>query len=458
MAISKNADNAFTPLVLVGVLSRLGLHTNTRLIVAFSGGLDSCVLLHALCSLRQTQPWPLRVVHVDHGLQAASAEWARHAEKFCGSLNVPCAIERVHIADIREHGVEAAARQARYDCLARYVGKNDVLLTAHHADDQAETLLLQLLRGAGTHGLAAMPEVMPFSAGQHVRPLLGFTRPQLARYAEQEKLRWVDDPSNADPRFSRNYIRNEVFPLLEARWPGAALKLAHTAALSAEAVELLDAVAAKDWRFCRHENASTLSITALRSLSLSRQRNLIRFWLRQQGFRAPSAKHLDHVMDQIAQDPRTRRAIVRWPDAEVCRYRDALIAQKPPQIRLAALKLPWNPVEPLLIPGAGLLHATATQGEGLSQERVANSSLTVGWRQGGEICRLRGRAHHHKLKKLLQNAGIPPWERERLPLIYVNNELAAVSDLWVCEPYAARADEAGWKLQLELAQTFIGGK
>jgi tRNA(Ile)-lysidine synthase len=448
----KNIDNVFSPSALADVLHRLGLSPETPLKVAFSGGVDSCVLLHALCALRKELPWRLGAVHVDHGLQSASASWAHHAEKFCEGLNVPCAVERILITvtEIREHGLEAAARQARYACLARHVGAEEVLLTAHHVDDQAETVLLQLLRGSGTHGLAAMPEIAPFSAGRLARPLLGFTRTQLADYAEREKLQWVDDPSNRDPRFARNYLRHQVFPLLDARWPGAARQIARAATLSAEAAGLLDAVAQADWQACRAEDPSALSVTALRQFAPPRQRNLVRYWLRQQGFQAPSALHLDHILAQVEREPRTRHAVVRWPEAEVRRYRNELMALRPCQELDSTLSLAWNLNEPLEIPGMGLLHAIATRGDGLSQERIGKAPLTVGWRQGGETCLLPGRVHHHKLKKLLQEAGVPPWVRQRLPLVYANGELAAIGDRWVCEPYAARAGEPAWKLRFEL--------
>jgi tRNA(Ile)-lysidine synthase len=456
-----NSDKTvFSPSALADVLRRLGLSPETPLKVAFSGGLDSCVLLHALCVLRDEMSLRLSAVHVDHGLQPASAAWAQHAEKFCEDLNVSCAIERLFIPDmeIRAHGLEAAARQARYACLARHVSAGDVLLTAHHVDDQAETLLLHLLRGSGTHGLAAMPEIAPFSSGRLARPLLGFTRAQLADYAEREKLRWVDDPSNRDPRFSRNYLRHEVFPLLDARWPGAARQIARAAALSAEAAGLLDAVAEIDWNDCRAKDPSALSVTVLRQFSPSRQRNLVRYWLRRQGFQAPSAMHLDQILAQVAHETRTRHSAVCWPDAEVRRYRDGLVALKSRRETDSAMRLSWDLSRPLEIPGVGRLHAMAARGDGLSQERIGHAPLMVGWRQGGETCQLPGRAHHHKLKKLLQEASIPPWERQRLPLVYAHGELAAIGDRWVCEPYAARAGEPGWKLRLELAQEFRGSK
>ena len=450
----KKIDTEFSTRALADILRRLGLASDTPLKVAFSGGLDSCVLLHALCRLREAMPLRLSALHVDHGLQPVSADWARFAEQTCARLNVPCTVERIHVADIRGHGLEAAARHARYAFLARHVASGEVLLTAHHGDDQAETVLLQMLRGAGVHGLAAMREIAPFSAGRIARPLLGFTRTQLANYADREKLHWIDDASNRDPRFSRNYLRHRVFPLLEERWPEAARQIARSAGQAAEAAELLDLLAESDLRSCRGQSGLALSVTALRRLSPPRQRNLIRYWLRVQGFQTPSALHLAHVLAQVAHEPRTRQAVIRWPEAEVCRYRDTLTAQTPCAETDAGVRLPWDPAVPLDIPGVGRLRAVAAQGDGLSRARIGELPLTVGLRQGGETCRLPGRAHRHKLKKLLQEAGIPPWERRRLPLVYVNDDLAAIGDRWVCEPYAARADEAGWKLRLEFVPEF----
>ncbi len=440
----------FSPRALAEILHRLGLSAETPLKVAFSGGLDSCVLLHALSVLRGELSLRLSAVHVDHGLQPDSAAWACRAEKFCAELDIPCIVERVQVATLHDQGLEAAARQARYACLTRHVGAGEVLLTAHHIDDQAETVLLQLLRGSGTHGLAAMPEIAPFSSARLARPLLGYTRAQLADYAEREKLHWVDDPSNRDARFSRNYLRQEVFPLLEARWPGAAQRIARAAGLSSEAAGLLDTLAETDLQTCRGMQASALSIAALHRLPAPRQRNLIRYWLRRQGFQAPSAMHLEHILAQVAHEPRTRHAEVRWPETEVHRYRDELVALRPRPETDFTTSLFWDLSQPLEIPGVGRLRAVPTRGDGLSQDRIGHAPLTVGWRRGGETCQLAGRVHHHKLKKLLQQAGVPPWERQRLPLVYAHGTLAAIGDRWVCEPYAARADEAAWKLRFEL--------
>jgi tRNA(Ile)-lysidine synthase len=446
----KNIDTVFSPASLADVLYRLGLSSATPLIVAFSGGLDSCVLLHALARLRQPLALNLRAVHVDHGLHAHSSGWAEQARQTCAGLNIPCTVERVQVTDIRGHGLEDAARRARYAALARHVGPGEVLLTAHQADDQAETVLLHLLRGAGVHGLAAMPAIMPFHTGRLARPLLDFTRAQLAAWATHENLQWIEDSSNQDLRLSRNYLRQRVFPLLEAHWPEASRRLVRSAGMAAEAVELLDELATADWSACRGGEEGRLSVSALRTLSAPRQRNLVRYWLRRQGFLAPTALHLDQVLAQVTRDPQSKQAVIRWPGAEVCRYRDELMARKSPTEPDSTLRILWNPPDVLEIPGIGRLHAEPARGDGLSRARVERVPLTIALRQGGETCRLPGRAHHHKLKKLLQEAGIPPWERRRLPLVYADGELAAIGDRWVCEPYAAHPDEAAWKLRLEL--------
>jgi len=441
---------AFSHSSLADVLHRLGLSSATPLTVAFSGGLDSCVLLHALDRLREPLALTLRAVHVDHGLHAHSAHWARQAQQTCAQLNIPCTVERVQVTQIRGHGLEDAARRARYAALARHVGPGGVLLTAHQADDQAETVLLQLLRGTGVHGLAAMPAMTPFHQGRLARPLLDFTRAQLAAWAGQENLQWIDDTSNQDLRFSRNYLRQQIFPLLEAHWPEASRRIAHSAGMAAEAAELLDELAETDWHGCRGAEGR-LSVSALRGLTPPRRRNLVRYWLRRQGFLTPTAMHLDQVLAQVTRDPPSNRAVIRWPGTEVCRYRDELMAQKPRIEPDSRWRTGWNLPDALEIPGVGLLRAEPVRGDGLSQERIERVPLIVGLRQGGEICRLPGRAHHHKLKKLLQEAGIPPWERQRLPLVYVNGELVAIGDRWVCEPYAARGDELGWKLRIDPA-------
>jgi len=361
---------------------------------------------------------------------------------------VPCVVERVRVEGAAEDGPEAAARRARYACLARLLEPGEVLLTAHHRDDQAETVLLQLLRGAGVHGLAGMPPLAPFAAGFHARPLLGFPRAALETYARAQGLSWVEDPSNRAPGIDRNRVRHRVLPLLRERWPVADRQLAQAARHAAEAAALLDEQAGADLTACTG-NDGGLRVSRLRQLSSARRRQLLRYWIRSRGFRVPSTRQLELLLTQLEIEPRTRRAVVRWRGAELRRYRDALVLRAV-AARPAAGAVVWDGVQPLLLPSIGRqMRLAPALGQGLARARVDGAVLSVRFRRGGEVCRLPGRSHHHKLKKLLQQAGVPPWERERLPLLYVNDTLAAVGDRWVCEPFAARWDEPGLVIVLE---------
>jgi tRNA(Ile)-lysidine synthase len=445
---SKNIDRPFSPSALHEALQgRLGLPLTTSFVVAYSGGCDSHALLHALHALR---PPRLRVIHIDHGLQAAAAAWAAHCLETCAALQLHCHIERIDVRRRGEESTEAAARRLRYQALAAHVAADDVLLTAHHEDDQAETVLLQLLRGAGAHGLAAMPALQPFGAGRHARPLLGFSRAALAAYARAQKLSWIDDTSNRDEHMSRNFVRAQVLPLLETRWPAAARTIARAAAHGGDIAAMLDEIGDRDLARCVDARTRELSIDALRTLSVPRQRNLVRHWIRRHGLHAPSAQHLQQILQLARHDTDSGLARVDWPEAEVHRYREALIvrARTPPPDR--RMVLPWQPPQAIEVPGTGWrLRAIETVGEGVARARLAQAPVTLRLRQGGERCQLAGHAHRHQLKKLLQEAGVPPWERDRLPLIYAGEALAAIGDRWVCAPFAAQPHEPGWRIVLE---------
>ncbi len=430
------------------MFDRLQLAADASLKIAYSGGLDSHVLLHALAQLRATHPLRLSAVHVDHGLSPLSAAWSRHCFAVCAALHVPLVLESVQVERGSGEGTEAAARRVRYAALARHVGPDDVLLTAHHQDDQAETLLLQLLRGAGVQGLAGMREEMHFSAGRHIRPLLAFRRSALRHYADSARLQWIEDPSNADVGYRRNLLRHEVLPLLTQHWPQAVALLARTAQHAGDGAELLDELAATDLAHCRwQDTAAVLSVSALLTLSLARQRNVLRYWLRARGFLAPSSQHLETLVSQLAVTTRSGHARFAWPGTEIRRYRDQLHGMAPLVPLAPGLEVAWDLTRPLALPElGGHLQATPVQGQGISRARLAGTAVQVRTRRGGEVCLLPGRAHHHKLKKLLQDQGVVPWWRERLPLIYSGDQLVAVADLWVCAPYAAIAEEAGWQI------------
>ena len=411
--------------------------------VALSGGLDSVVLLTALTRLRSQLPFELRAVHVNHDLNPKSGEWQRQCEELCRKLAVPLLSRRIQVKPAKGESLEAVARDGRYAVFDALLAQGGLLLLAHQEDDQAETFLLQALRGAGVRGLASMPVQAPFSGGTLARPLLGFSREELRDWAVAERLIWIEDPSNADTGFDRNFLRHEVMPIIKHRWPGAAVTLSRGARLAAEADALLQGMAAED--YARAGGGVTLPLEPLRALPEARQRNLLRFWLHQRGLPLPTVHKLDELLRQLGAAG-DRNPCVDWPGAEVRRYRQQLYAQPPFPPTPAGFRL--NPGEDhSLGTGLGALRLVPATGEGIRASLCGPAGLSVGFRSGGEDCRPAGRAHHRPLKKWLQDLHVVPWLRGRLPLIHADGELLAVAGLFVCEPHAAKAGEAGLRIE-----------
>ncbi|MDS4028479.1 MAG: tRNA lysidine(34) synthetase TilS [Candidatus Contendobacter sp.] len=429
-----------------------------RLVIGYSGGLDSQVLLHGLATHRGR--WPertLAAIYVDHGLQTASAAWGEHCGEVCHALDIPFRALRVDARPEPGESPEAAARRARYAALAAELELDTALLTAHHRDDQAETLLLQLLRGAGPHGLAAMPLAARLGRGWLLRPLLAVDRADLLAYAQAHQLRWIEDASNTDPGFDRNYLRHRVLPLLRERWPAANRALARSARWCAEAAAWFDLEATVDLARIGTDRPDGLHLPALRELGAIRQRNLLRYWLRQLGLPIPDHRQLEHVLRDGLTARHDRQPRIHWPGGEIRRYRDTLYAMSPLAPHDAHRHFVWragaNGYPPLELPGIGELALRETSGAGLRATVLAGGELIVRFRQGGERFRPAGRRHGQELKKLWQEAGVPPWERDRLPLLYrtiqeegkTGAELVAVVGLGVAAETGAAPGELGWE-------------
>lgn len=426
-----------------------------RLIVAYSGGVDSHVLLHLLASHRASLGnRALLAVYVDHGLQPAAGHWGEHCAAVCRELGVEFSRLRVKAHPRPGESPEAAARQARYGALADLLGERDVLLTAQHQDDQAETLLLQLLRGGGPHGLAAMPASAPLGRGWLLRPLLAVERAEILAYARLHQLRWVEDTSNLDQRLDRNYLRHTILPLLKARWPAVSRTLARSARLCAEAATLLDTLADADLAQAAGGRPDRLHIPALCALDEARLRNALRHWFRRLQLPSPGAVVLERILREAIFAARDRRPLIHWPGGEVRRHRDDLFAMPPLIPHDPGRRFPIRPGEALAIASLGRLDWQPVRGAGLRADALAGRSLTLRFRQGGERFRPLGRRHGQALKKLLQEAGIPPWERDRLPLLYVDDRLAAVANLWVEADLATPPDADGWRLAWQKAAPF----
>jgi len=422
---------SFSAEILLDELSRIAGDEGLprRFVVAYSGGADSTALLHALANAREEHRIEILAVHVNHGLHKDADAWASHCEKFAGRLHIPFEAIRVSIRIEEGQGVEAAARDARYAALEKLIGPADWLLSAHHADDQAETLLLNLLRGSGPAGIAGIGVRQPFAAGELVRPLLRIPAGDLREYAALHGLDWIEDPSNLDTRFDRNYLRQELMPRLAERWEGLATRLGRSAALAGETSDLLQALAEVD--MLGLGSPDRLRIGALVVLPKIRQRNVLRHAIRICGLATPSAQVLQRIIEDLIPAKSDAQPLVQWGDAEARRYRGHLyFMQQLP----AAIAAPMDRVEQGgssvdLGKGMGSLSLSERGRKGIDPGFAA-AGLEIRYRKGGEEIRRPGHDCTHKLKKLLQQEGVVPWMRERIPLLYAGNELVAVADLW----------------------------
>lgn len=404
-----------------------------RYLVAFSGGVDSTVLLHALATCRERHRIPLLGIHINHNLHDDAADWEAHCKSVARDFGVPLISETVAIDDNSRLGPEASARLVRYSAFRRIVENGDTLLSAHHEDDQAETLLLNLMRGSGLAGLAGIGAVQSFGRGMLVRPLLGVSGASIQAYAREHKLIWVDDPSNLDTRFDRNFLRQEILPLLNERWPGVALRLRRSAELAGEASELLIDLAELDLAaIATTAEPDRLQIHGLKSLSEKRQRNVLRHAIRKCGLPAPPATRLHQITQELMLARADALPLVTWPGAEIRRYRDRLylLAEAPTDDKPVAARLAADGRWLDLGGGRGQLSLEAGIDGGIDSSIVADG-LALRFRRGGEEFCPAGHEQTRKLKKLLQEDGVVPWMRRRIPLLYSGDRLVAVADLWV---------------------------
>jgi len=420
----------------------------TGLVVALSGGADSAVLLTALSQLDPPfRRLPVRAVHVDHGLQPAAADFSCACEALCRRLGVR--LDAISVT-VDAHGglsLEAAARTARYAGLAREFQRGECLVTAHHAEDQAETLLLQLLRGAGLKGMSAMPVCRPWQGGWHLRPLLAVTKAELRKFGDQAGVLAVHDPMNDDPRFDRVYLRRQLWPFIEARWPGAATALSRGARHIAEGQELLEQAAAKSVQALRDGN--TLSVTGLRLLSPTEQVNTLRYWIDANNVALPSTSRLIEALRQILAADADHLPAIVWGGLALRRYRDRLFLTPamPPAV---SEDYEWHAAsgKPLeLSNGVGSLHWEPQCG-GFDPARLP-AVLVVRPRRGGETLKPHPRAATQTVQHLCQSLGVLPWLRDALPMVYAGKELIAVGDLWQdarwCVPAPAPGFACRWR-------------
>jgi tRNA(Ile)-lysidine synthase len=418
------------------------------LVVALSGGPDSAALLRAAAALGNGfRALPLRAVHIDHGLQAAAADFRAACVTLCEQLRIPLRIVAVEVAREAGLSIEAAARTARYAALGLELQPRECLLTAHHREDQAETLLLQALRGAGVKGMASMPVCRPLGLGWHVRPLLDVAQRDLKQFGNLKPFGELErsasiDPMNQDLRFDRVYLRSAVWPLIEKRWPGAATALTRAARHMAEAQRLLELAAGAD--VARLRDGDALSIPGLRALPALKRVNAVRLWVSQAGLEAPSTARLIEALRQVFDAEADHQPAIVWGGHALRRYRQRLFVTRadPPRVPDARS---WSPAAGSSLelgPALGNLTWIAQQG-GIVAERLP-VSVIVRRRDGGETLRPTPSARTQTVQHLCQALGVLPWMRDALPLVFAGDELIAVADLWLDARWCAAADAPGF--------------
>jgi len=417
--------------------------TGARLVIGLSGGLDSVVLLHCLTGLMSELRLDVSALHVHHGLSPHADDWARFCARLCGRAGVPFAQVAIVVDRDSGLGTEAAAREARYAVFRRQ--PVDAVALAHHQDDQAETLLLQLLRGAGVRGLSAMPLVRTLDAASGlrlVRPLLDVPRAEIHAYACEHDLSWIEDESNADARFERNFLRGEILPRLAQRFPAAIETLSRAALNLADAQSVLDDVARLDAR--RALRAEGLEVRVLGRLSGARARNLLRWFLEREGMGAPSRERIEEALRQGLLARSDARVRVKVGPGWLQRHRGRLYVEPVRPDPPPAWRVPWRGEQALRLPvGLGSLRFEPATGAGLSLARLRATEVLVRARTGGERMRLAPERPSRTLKNLLREAAIPAWQRDRLPLLFAGEVLVWAPGVGEDRRYAAGAGEAG---------------
>ena len=399
--------------------------------VAYSGGLDSRVLLHLCASLSSVRQ-KITAVYVHHGLQAEADDWAEHCAETAELEDVR--FIKLHVDGRPEPGEsgEEAARNARYRALKSLLNTGDILLTGQHREDQLETILLQLFRGAGLSGLSGMPGEAAFGKGKIVRPLLNVSKRDFEEYAQRLDLTWVEDPSNRECDYDRNYLRNCVIPLLKERWPSIDKTVFRAGVHCAEAQTRISCFAGELLRCVLDESTHTLKIDRLLILDRYDRQLVVREWFRTFGLRMPSAGLIGQILDQVVDASQGRDPKLQRTGFSVRRYRERLYLLSDVRPINPESFIAWPADQTYLqLEHNGRLQLTAKAGPGLSAEAWAQAQVAVHYRQGGESIRLPGRDGSHTLKKLFQEAGVPPWIRERMPLVYLDEKLASVGGEWI---------------------------
>ena len=420
-----------------------------KFLIGLSGGLDSVVLLHAMVKLRDQSgaDFQLRALHINHQLQDQAQSWEMHCLSLCAKLSVEFISAKVEIS--ASSGLENAAREARYREFEAALLHGEELLLAHHRDDQMETLLLRLIRGSGSRGLSGIPRSRVLGASRLLRPLLDIDREELQSYAESEQLIWVEDNSNNDEGFDRNYCRHSLLPLIKARWPGYRQSWSKSAVLASESEALLQALAVIDIGQIVIGSGSVVSREKLLALAEPRRRNVLRHWLAGLGAKELGWNQLQQLSNEVLLGA-SGHFIAE--DFQIFCFRECVYVLASHELerdldKIDLSALPGLPVAgEVMLPNNGWLRFRETQGQGICADKLSN--LSIRYRRGGETCRLAGRPSK-TLKKILQESEVPPWLRSRIPLLYDGEDLAYIPGLGVRDGFAAKGAEPGCIIEWE---------
>lgn len=422
------------------------------LIIAYSGGVDSQVLLVALAKLKQQGQLPNAIVvcHVNHGLSPDADAWQAFAQKQCDSFSLPLISHKLNLKKQAQQSLEALARDARYKLLVQASNEPAIIVTGHHINDQAETFLLALKRGSGLKGLSAMPAHLKLAQHILVRPLLSLSRTDIVNYANEQQLSWIEDESNTDEHFDRNFLRHQILPLLNTRWPSINKTIARSAKHCFEAQQLLDELAQQDLADCQ-QSPYRLSVTNLNKLSESRLKNLLRYFLSSHNLLMPTLEQLKQICQQLNADL-DKSPVIQLANCCLRRFKQELylthiyqdLSMWKKKVNLVALS-DDKPIKLSLPDELGVLHfstyAENSQTQNIWQAAIkkpaVNQQVSVRFAHENPKCLPEYRQHSRPLKKVLQELAIPPWQRKRLPFLFYDNELIAVIGQFVCKDYMA---------------------
>ena len=418
-------------------------HKNIKsMTVALSGGIDSVVLLHLLHQLQKKHRFTLNAIHVHHGLSKNADKWVKFCEKLCEKLSVTLDVDYIQMPHKKSLGIEGEARRLRYEKLLQT--KTDLIVLAHHEDDQAETFLLQLIRGAGVKGLSSMAH---FDETKKLwRPLLNTSRIDIEVYAKQHKLKWIEDESNQNTDFDRNFIRSKILPILKNRFNHIIKVISRSSSHLAEAQYLLDDLAKIDLKSClKSDNYNhKLQVKTLNKLSLTRAKNVLRYWLELNDQLMPSKDLLDELLRQVLTAKKDAELKIQLSkNHDIRRYQDEIFIVKKNQNRLKNYEIFWNGESEILLPNGSKLTFKKVKGRGINLKFLNNKKIRIRNRQGGEFFKPDLKRPTKKIKQLLQESDLPPWERKNLPLIFVGDELAAMPNFGVDIAYQPKAQEYG---------------